>query len=673
MRIRDLSINFKLPVAFGVILALLVGLGTICWLRFGGAVEGIHISASAANLNTKLLAREIDHHKFMAKVGEFFINPDITTIDVQTDHRQCNLGKWLYGPERQNAANEFPNFASSFESLEKPHQELHESVLAINVLARGKAKEDILSEASAIYHGKAQTALTATQDILNSLSEEAGELLAASETQLVSSANSGRTIIVTLTLLTLASGLVFSFLISRSISKPTNQLAEVTEKLAQGNMSVRCDLDQNDEIGQLACSANNLASSINNMCIGVNGSSSTINASSQTLDTLSSKLFELAEQMAKNSTGVAAASNQMNTNFSAIAAATEQTSTNVTMVAAAAEEMTATIQEIAASSEKARVVADEAVTESNKATTSVNELGDAAERISKVTETINEIADQTNLLALNATIEAARAGDAGKGFAVVANEIKDLAQQTTEATREIQQRIESVQSSSEQTINVINTISKIIDTTSETISTIASAVEEQTATSQEIANNVSQASIGMQEVNENIAQASVANSEITRDIGLVKDEAETVAASSSDVTELATEMNHNAQQLDALLHNFSFKQPPFDIGKIKNAHFNWKMQLTAILNGYKSMDSKDIPNHHQCEFGKWYDNAPEAITSLPIFREIGNHHELVHKNVTEAVDLYNANNRSGATRKVEDFEKARKDLFTALDQLYMIS
>lgn len=673
MRIRDLSINFKLLIAFGIILALLVGLGTISWLRFGGTVDGIHKSASSANLNTELLAREIDHHRFMAKVGEFFINPDITAIDVQTDHRQCNLGKWLYGPERQNAEKEFPALASSFKSLEQPHQDLHESVLAINALAKGKVKEDILAAATDIYQGRAQSSLAATQEILDTLATKAGDILAVSDTQLVSSANSGRTIIITLTLITLASGLFFSFLISHSISKTTNQLAEVTNELANGNMSARSTLDQKDEIGQLACSANHLASSINNMCIGVSGSSSTINASSQTLDSLSAKLFKLAEQMAKNSTGVAAASNQMNTNFSAIAAATEQTSTNVTMVAAAAEEMTATIQEIASSSEKARIIADEAVTESNKATTSVNELGDAAERISKVTETINEIADQTNLLALNATIEAARAGEAGKGFAVVANEIKDLAQQTTEATREIQQRIESVQSSSEQTINVINTISKIIDTTSETISTIASAVEEQTATSQEIANNVSQASVGMQEVNENIAQASVANSEITRDIGMVKDEAESVAASSSDVTELATEMNHNAQQLDTLLNNFSFKQPSFDIGKIKTAHFNWKMQLTAILNGYKSMDSKDIPNHHQCEFGKWYDNAPDSITTIPVFQEIGTHHELVHKNVIEAVDLYNKNNRDAAARKVEEFEKARKDLFAALDQLYMLT
>lgn len=673
MRLRDLSIVVKLLSAFGIIILLLVILGTICWTRFGRTVDGIDQSRNASQLNSNLLAREVDHHKFMAKVGEFFINPEVKSIAVQTDHRQCNLGKWLYGDDRKQAEQHFPQLAAKIRQIELPHQELHQSVKDINSLLTDSKKEEILDKAFSIYNTQSRTALASTQSALDEIITEAESIASQNDEALAAAARSGKSIIFALTLTAVAVGITFSLLIARSISRTTKQLAKVTEDLANGNMSARSDLDQKDEMGQLACSANHLASSINGMCISVHGSSSTISTSSSNLDSLSTDLFGSAEQMATNANGVAAAAEQMNTNIAAIAAATEETSTNISMVAAAAEEMTATIQEISSSAANARVIADKAVEESSNATNSVYELGEAAEKINKVTETINEIADQTNLLALNATIEAARAGEAGKGFAVVANEIKDLAQQTTEATREIQDRIEGVQSSSESTISVISTISETINSTSETISTIAAAVEEQTVTSQEIANNVSQASVGMQEVNENIAQASIANAEVTKDIARVKEEAEVVAADSSNVKELASEMKHNAAQLDALLNDFSFKKPVFDIGKIKSAHFNWKMQLTAILNGYKTMDSKDIPNHHQCEFGKWYDNAPKELASLPVFTEIGRYHEQVHTTVVEAVDNFNNDKRDLAARKVEEFEEARKRLFAELDKLYMES
>ncbi len=671
MRLKDISINSKLLFSFGVVLALLVSLATVSWFQFGSTLQEIDNSHFAAELNKELLEREIDHHTFMAKASTFFIDPNVRTMAVQTDHRSCNLGKWLYGPERIKAEQHLPQLTPLFRSLEQPHANLHQSIVQINELAQNNNKSEILAEAKIIFDTSSRRALDETQQRLEAISATIDTYSKSASNLLHSSANSGKKTILILASVSLIIGICFSLLISRTITGTTRQLASVTENLAKGNMKTRSTLDQKDEMGQLACSANVLASSLNNMCTRVNGSSSTINASSNSLHRLANSLFNSAEQMAGNCNSVAVAAEEMNANMEAVAAATEQTSTNVAMVAAAAEEMTATITEIAQSSESARVITDQAVKEASKASASVLELGEAADKINKVTETINEIADQTNLLALNATIEAARAGEAGKGFAVVANEIKDLARQTTEATREIQERIEGVQQSSEQTIAVIGTIADIINRTSEIVSAMAAAVEEQAVTSQEIANNVSQASMGMQEVTENISQASAVNGEVARDIARVKKEAESVASGSSDVKELAAEMKTNAEALSRLLDNFSFKQPLFDIGSIKDAHFNWKMKLTSVLSGYTTIDSKKIPDHHQCEFGKWYDNAPKELSSLPIFHEIGVHHEAVHRRVIEAVELYNANNQSGAHRKVEEFEVVRKQLFAALDELYL--
>ncbi len=74
----------------------------------------------------------------------------------------------------------------------------------------------------------------------------------------------------------------------------------------------------------------------------------------------------------------------------------------------------------------------------------LRELGKTLGEVRGVAQTIRSIAGQTNLLALNATIEAARAGDAGRGFAVVASEVKALAGQTAEATKQIDETLDTL-------------------------------------------------------------------------------------------------------------------------------------------------------------------------------------------------------------------------------------
>ncbi len=495
--------------------------------------------------------------------------------------------------------------------------------------------------------------------------------LAKSMSSIISSSDKIRSFTLIAGLLTLFAGATIAWLITRSITKPILRVVEFTKTMSEGDLIHILDIDQKDEVGLLARSTNAMAIQLEKAFAQVRGSSSTINTSAGALENLATDMHSSSSQMLSNCNTVAASSEQMTANISAIAAASEQTSTNINMVAAATEEMTATITEIASNSEKARVITESAVKESDEASKSVVELGEAAQEINKVTETINEIAEQTNLLALNATIEAARAGEAGKGFAVVANEIKELAKQTTEATREIKLRIEGVQSSSEQTIAVIKSISSTIHNTSEIVGTMAAAVEEQAVTSKEISENVAQASAGMEELNQNFAEASTVNAEVTKEIGQIKGEAEDVTAHSLDVRELSQEMKNNGEGLKAIIKQFRVKDEKFEIGKIKKAHFDWKMRLALVLNGFKHMQPKEVPNHHQCDFGKWYDNAPESLRTLPVFAEIGRHHEDVHSKVMEAVTQHNQGHSDKADLKVQEFEISRKLLFKGLEELYI--
>jgi methyl-accepting chemotaxis protein len=71
-----------------------------------------------------------------------------------------------------------------------------------------------------------------------------------------------------------------------------------------------------------------------------------------------------------------------------------------------------------------------------------NQLQDQYSEIENLATIISHIAAQTNLLSLNAAIEAARAGEHGRGFAIVANEIKKLSAGTQQNAKDIMSSLE---------------------------------------------------------------------------------------------------------------------------------------------------------------------------------------------------------------------------------------
>lgn len=351
-------------------------------------------------------------------------------------------------------------------------------------------------------------------------------------------------------------GVAAAFVITRSITGPVRKVVEYVDYMAKGDFTAKIDIDQQDEIGRMSSALGKTVGELGVMIKEIVHGVNTLTSSSTELSAVSSQLSGNAEDASNRSNAVASAAEEMTTNLNSVSAAMEQSSSNVGMVATATEEMTSTVSEIAQSAAKAKGISEEAVLQSTQTSQKMNELGEAANRIGRVTETITEISEQTNLLALNATIEAARAGEAGKGFAVVANEIKDLAKQTADATVDIKNQIEDMQKTTDGTITDIETIGQVITEINDVINSIASAVEQQSAATSEIAENIAQASAGIGEVNENVAQSSVASGDITKEISEISSGSEEINEGSRNVKESATELSKLAEQLNHLVSRF---------------------------------------------------------------------------------------------------------------------
>ncbi|MEH2076005.1 MAG: methyl-accepting chemotaxis protein [Nostoc sp.] len=317
---------------------------------------------------------------------------------------------------------------------------------------------------------------------------------------------------------------------STNLKEQIESVNEVTLVVAQGNLAKQIEESNAGDFKQLTDNANQMISSLRSSIRQMAEVATAVASSSEELTAVSTEMTQNAEQTAEQATSASSSAEQVSQNSSTILTAVEQ--------------MNASIQEIAKTVMEGAKVTTQAVKTADRTNETINKLGQSSIEIGKVIKVITAIAGQTNLLALNATIEAARAGDAGRGFAVVANEVKELAKQTANATEDISQRIEAIQTDTKAAVQAITQITDIINQINDFQSTIASAIEEQTATTNEISRN--------------IAEAAKGTSDIAKNIAVVALNTQSTTIGTSNTLQAATELSRMAVDLQKVVSQFMY-------------------------------------------------------------------------------------------------------------------
>jgi twitching motility protein PilJ len=177
----------------------------------------------------------------------------------------------------------------------------------------------------------------------------------------------------------------------------------------------------------------------------------------------------------------------------------------------------------------------------------VKQLSESSQEIAQIVDIISGISEKTNLLAFNASVEAARAGEHGEGFRIVAEEVRRLADRITEATKDIQQLVNTIQKDTtsvlqgmETSTSEVVTGSDLIRKTKQTLQSLAGTSEKIDTYLQSISSSTIDQTNTARQVNEKIsgiATIAKANSneaqDVVKSLRTLVEEAETLQSSVS--------------------------------------------------------------------------------------------------------------------------------------------
>ncbi len=132
MKWKNLKLNVKFLISFGLIIILLIIISLWAIKGIGGIVENNNKINKGNKLNSNIEHKYVQHLQWASDVNKLLLDDNVTKLAVQTDPTKCAFGTWYYGDGRKEAEKLIPELKTELDALEEPHMHLHESAIKID-------------------------------------------------------------------------------------------------------------------------------------------------------------------------------------------------------------------------------------------------------------------------------------------------------------------------------------------------------------------------------------------------------------------------------------------------------------------------------------------------------------------------------------------------------------
>ena len=244
---------------------------------------------------------------------------------------------------------------------------------------------------------------------------------------------------------------------------------------------------------------------------------------------------------------------------------------------------------------------------------------------------------------------------------MVANEVKALADQTSRSTEDIARRIAALR-------QTISAILAAMDTSTGAVSAGRSAIDRASGAMEQAGAQVANVVTRVRDISEILHQQEQAAAEVARSVSHV-------ASLASGNQEVLACMNgklnaSNARQAERAKSLFDSGSDLSLLEMAKIDHVLFVKRIIATVAGGDTASASQLPDHHHCRFGKWYDAFTDnACRAQPAFAALAGPHEQVHALGAAVLRAHEAGREKEAVALIEQLVAASQRVLALLGEL----